>query len=83
MTKLQKIKLDGIDPNPYRCLGNYPFVERKIDALVRSIEGVGLWEGVIGRKRGNRIELAFGHHRVEAARQALGKDAEISLIVRD
>ncbi len=49
----------------------------------QSIRDVGLWEGVIGRKRGNRIEIAFGHHRIEAARRELGDTAKVALIVRD
>jgi ParB family chromosome partitioning protein len=72
--------MDAIDANPFRRLGDYPYVERKLDALKRSIEDVGLWEGVIARKKGNRYEIAFGHHRMEAARQTGLK--EVSVVVR-
>ena len=83
MTSLIKVKISSIDPNPMRALGDYPFNADKIETLRRSIKDVGLWEGLIGRQRGNRIELAFGHHRHEAARKELGASAEISVIVRD
>jgi len=73
--------ITSIDCNPFRDTGKYPFVKSKIDALKRSIEAVGMWEGVIVRKKGNRYELAFGHHRVESARQ-LGL-TKIPVIVRD
>jgi hypothetical protein len=41
----------------------------------------GLWPGVIARRAGNRFQIAFGHHRIEAARQA--KLKEVSLIVHE
>jgi ParB-like chromosome segregation protein Spo0J len=53
----------------------------KLEALQHSIEGVGLWEGIIGRRVGNRVQLDFGHHRIEAARRA-GLTA-IPIIIRD
>ena len=81
MSKLFNVPMDAIDANPFRRLGDYPYVERKIDALKRSIEDVGLWEGVIARKNGNRYEIAFGHHRIEAARQ-LGETG-VPMIVRE
>jgi hypothetical protein len=73
--------ISSIDNNPFRSTKKYPFVKAKIEALKKSIEAVGLWEGIIVRKRGNRYELAFGHHRVEAARQ-LG-ETRVPVIVRD
>lgn len=81
MTQVQAISIENIDANPFRRLGDYPYVERKVEALMRSIKDVGLWEGVIGRSAGNRVEIAFGHHRVEAARR-VGLTA-INIIVRD
>lgn len=81
MADIQTVTIDSIDHNPFRNTGNYPFVERKLEALKRSIADVGLWEGVIARQNGNRYELAFGHHRTEAARQ--GGLTEIPVIVRD
>lgn len=81
MTQVETIDISQIDSNPFRRLGDYPYVERKIDALKRSIKDVGLWEGIIGRMAGNRVEIAFGHHRVEAARR-VGL-TEINVIIRE
>jgi len=78
---IENVKISEVDANPFRRLGDYPYVQRKIDALKRSINDVGLWEGVIARRSGNRVEIAFGHHRVEAARQS--GLTEINMIVRD
>ena len=69
MSAVSEARLDAIDRNPFRQLGQYPFVERKIEALMRSYEEVGMWPGVIARKRDNRYQIAFGHHRIEAAKR--------------
>jgi hypothetical protein len=69
MSNIQTIPIDSIDANPFRDTAKYPYVQRKLDALKRSINDVGLWVGINARKKGNRFELAFGHHRYEAARQ--------------
>ncbi len=81
MSKIENVLIEQVDNNPHRHLDKYPYVLKKIDALKRSIEDVGLWEGIIGRRVGNRVQIAFGHHRLEAARQC-GLNA-IPLIVRD
>lgn len=83
MSELRMVPLSSIDPNPMRALAEYPFNEKKIEALMRSIRDVGLWEGVIARQDGNRYATAFGHHRVEAARRLYGDDAQILIIVRN
>lgn len=81
MAHIQTIDIEQVDANPFRRLREYPYVERKVEALMRSINDVGLWEGVIGRAVGNRVQIAFGHHRVEAARRS-GLQ-QIDVIVRD
>lgn len=81
--ELLSVKLSSLDANPLRDLKNYPYNEKKLEALQNSIRGVGLWEGVIGRKHGNRIQIAFGHHRIEAAKRELGESAKVGIIVRD
>ena len=83
MTETEIIDADiaSIDANPFRLLAKYPYVERKLDTLQRSFQEIGMWPGVIARRVGNRFQLAFGHHRIEAARRAKLKRA--SLIVRE
>ena len=80
-SQLVSIPLAALDSNPYRDLATYPFVELKVNALKRSIKTVGLWEGVIARKVGDRYQTAFGHHRIEAARRSGLTEAII--ILRD
>ena len=81
MAELIQVDISNIDPNPHRDLGKYPFVEGKIETLMHSMKGVGMWEGVIGRKKGKRFQLAFGHHRIEAARRLNFKTAP--LVIRE
>ena len=81
VAKIETVLLSDVDNNPHRHLKKYPYVETKVEALMRSFKDVGMWEGVIGRKAGNRIQIAFGHHRVEAARRM--KMKEISMIVKN
>jgi len=81
MAELVVVDITSVDANPFRALDKYPYVERKIDALKRSIADVGLWEGVIGRRIGNRTEIAFGHHRIKAAHDS--GLSHIAIIIRD
>src|SRR5262245_22464302 len=81
MSKIEIVPIDILQSNPYRNLSSYPWVENKIDSLMRSIMDVGLWEGVIVRRAAKAFQLAFGHHRIEAAKR-LGLK-EVSVIVRD
>ena len=81
MSHIESVSLAEIDTNPFRRLGDYPYNEKKLDELKRSISDVGLWEGVIGRRNGNRVEIAFGHHRIEAARRL--KMTAGDLIIRE
>lgn len=78
---IEQVPAKDIDPNPFRLLGKYPYNDKKLTTLLRSIKEVGLWEGIIGRRNGNRIEIAFGHHRHKAAMNA--KLTHLPIIVRD
>ncbi len=80
MSKIVTVPIGSLVSNPHRLVKRYPFNEEKIAALRRSIADVGLWEGVIARAAGEKYELAFGHHRVEAAKRE--KLREVPVIVR-
>lgn len=70
-SRMEMVLIESIDANPHRQIDKYPFIERKIEALMRSYTEVGMWEGIIARQNGNRYEIAFGHHRLEAARRSV------------
>ena len=79
MARIVNVALRDIKANPYRDLKNYPWIERKIEHLMRSMQDVGVWESIHARPAGDKFEMAFGHHRVEAARRL--KIKEMPLIV--
>ena len=78
---IEQIPIGDIDANPFRRLGAYPYVESKLETLMRSIAEIGLWEGIIARRKGNRYEIAFGHHRLEAQRR-LKNTTHVPVIIR-
>jgi len=72
MPQIIDAEIRAIASNPYRRLHAYPYIESKLEALQRSIADVGLWPSVIARPLKDKLwkyELAFGHHRIEAARR--------------
>jgi len=66
---MDNIPLTVIRPNPYRNLDLYPLDRVQVAKLAESMKTNGdPWPGIIGRRVGDAVEIAFGHHRLEAAR---------------
>lgn len=80
MSEIKTLSITSLQPNPYRMLKTYPWVKGKLDQLMRSISDVGLWESIIARPQGRGYEIAFGHHRIEAAKRL--KLKRVPVIVR-
>jgi ParB-like chromosome segregation protein Spo0J len=76
-TKLTEVTLSQLSPNPFRDIDTYPFDEEKITRLQESISSTGFWPTVIARAAGSGYEIAFGHHRIEAAKREGIKKATI------
>jgi len=66
-----KVAIEKVRNNPYRDMENYPLDQDHIDMLMDNISKSGLWKNIEGRKaNGNgEVELAYGHHRIAAARK--------------
>jgi ParB-like chromosome segregation protein Spo0J len=64
-----QIPLSDLHPNPYRDFDLHPFDPVQVDRLKASIEADGFWASVVARKAPGGYQIAFGHHRIEAARQ--------------
>lgn len=77
------IPLTSIDPNPFRHMDRYPINDDKIADLIGSMNRTGYWDNVVARKQNGRYQLAYGHHRWIAFKKKYGKNAEMTLIVRD
>lgn len=76
-----KLKLKDVQNNPFRDLKGNPLIEAKIEELVNSIEISGYWDNCIAVKRGGKYCLAYGHHRLEAAKRAGLTEADF--IIKD
>jgi len=75
-----KIDVSNLRPNPFRNLKRLPLKPEKVDALVHSIRDTSFWDNLIGRKVGDTVEVAYGHHRIAALKKA--KVTSIEIIVR-
>lgn len=81
-----KVALKDIKPNPWRYINKgYPIDKAKVEKLRSSIQRTGFWDNLVARKSGENgcVEIAYGHHRIEALRQEFEKNHEIDVIVRD
>jgi len=68
--RVQQARLEEIDPNPFRDLKMTPLMEDKVQALASHYSQHGSFPATpVARKEGNRLQLAYGHHTLEAARQ--------------
>ncbi|MBA3584100.1 MAG: hypothetical protein H0W36_06150 [Gemmatimonadetes bacterium] len=79
----KQYRVGDIRPNPFRDIANYPYVEDKIETLRASYRNTSVWPTIVARVRDGSPELAFGHHRVEAARREFGEDGRIPLNIAD
>lgn len=80
-----KVALRDIKPNPFRYINKgYPIDKVKVEKLRSSIKRTGFWDNLVARKNFNgQIEIAYGHHRIEACRQEFDPSHEIDVILRD
>ena len=78
MTKM--VPVSSIKDNPFRDKKRNPIDSSRVDALVESIHATDFWKGVYGRKVDDFVEIAFGHHRVDAARKAGLKEIPIEVM---
>jgi ParB/RepB/Spo0J family partition protein len=66
-----KLKFKDVLPNPYRDLKGNPLLKEKIAELLLSINTTGFWDNCVVREnKAGKYELAYGHHRVQAAIEA-------------
>lgn len=83
---IEQVKLDLIDDNPYQPRSSYPGA--KVAELAASIQQNGLLETPVARRKGDRVQLAFGHLRKRAFKY-LNEDeggeqwAQMPLDIRD
>jgi len=74
-----KIALKNLKPNPFRNFDLYPIFPEWINQLKDSINQTGYWNGFCVREFKGEYQLAYGHHRLEAAKRVYGEDYEIEV----
>lgn len=78
-----KYKLENVRPNPFRDLEFNGFDDDTIAGLIGSITDTGFWSNIVGREAGSAVEIAYGHHRIEAARRLYGEEHEVDIAIAD
>jgi polyhydroxyalkanoate synthesis regulator phasin len=78
-----KVKIKDLYPNPYRDMDNYPINRVKVDALKASIKQTGFWDNIVARNKDGQVQIAYGHHRLTALREALSWDTEVDIPIKD
>jgi ParB-like chromosome segregation protein Spo0J len=76
-----RVKVKNLMPNPFRHLESYPISQEKVADLVRKIKKTGFWDNVLARKKGDKFEIAYGHHRLEALKKS--GTTEVDIPVKD
>lgn len=64
------VELATLKPNPYRDFTVDPIDPETVAQLTESMKEDGFWGGVVCRKGNGHIEIAAGHHRIQAALEA-------------
>lgn len=71
---IHHVALKDLEPNPYRHIEKYQYDEEKLERLQASYHESGFWDGSIQARphptKDAKYQLAFGHHRVRAAKSA-------------
>ena len=78
-----KVQIKDLYPNPYRDMDNYPINRDKVETLKASIKQTGFWDNIVARNMDGKIQIAYGHHRLTALREALAWDTEVDIPVKD
>jgi hypothetical protein len=78
------VAIKDIFPNPYRQMATYGLIKSKVDELQASIHDTGFWPNVIGRRNPEgQVEIAYGHHRLQAATQEFGPDHTLPIHIQN
>lgn len=78
-----KVQIKDLEPNPFRDMENYPIDEEKVKALSNSINQTGFWDNILARQGGEKIQIAYGHHRLIVLQKEFKPTDIIDIPVRD
>lgn len=77
-----KVKIKDLESNPFRDMKNYPVDFSKIETLIASIKQTGFWDNILGRKSNDKVEIAYGHHRLIALKKIFNEDDFVNIPVK-
>ena len=77
-----KVKVKDLLPNPFRDMENYPIDQEKVEYLINSIDETGFWDNILARKKDDKFEIAYGHHRLVALQKIFQPDDEVDIPVK-
>jgi ParB-like chromosome segregation protein Spo0J len=77
-----KVKISELRPNPFRNIEHYPIDAEKVKTLVASIGQTGFWDNILARKEDGQIQIAYGHHRLAALKQAMKPSDAVDIPVK-
>ena len=81
ITKIRMVPLDKVKDSPFRNKKRNPIDKDKVKHIAESVTATDFWKGIQGREVGEFVEVAFGHHRVDAARLLGLKEIPIEVLV--
>ncbi len=67
-----EIRIEDIEPNPFRQIEHYPIDRNKVEALKNSINETDFWDNILVRRhpeKEGKYQLAYGHHRLAALKE--------------
>jgi len=78
-----EIPIDKLVANPHRNIEEYELDEDLVESLMASMNATDVWLGLEARERNDGMyEIAFGHHRLEAAKRIGVKSVVVSVSER-
>ena len=78
-----KVKIKDLQPNPYRDMANYPINQDKLQTLKKSIEQTGFWDNILARQVNGVIQIAYGHHRLQALKEVYSPEYLVEVPIKD
>jgi hypothetical protein len=76
-----KVKVEKLEPNPFRRMDEYPIDKEKVESLKMSMEETSFWDNILARPSNSGYQIAYGHHRLLALKGL--KVKEVDIPVRD
>jgi hypothetical protein len=76
------VAIKDCESNPYRRLGPNPERREKVEQLKESVAQTGLWPRLMGRRKGAKVQICYGHHLLAALRELYPETYKIPVEVR-